>query len=97
MIGGSGSDTLNAGSGATTMTGGAGANVFDVLLGRSSGSVVISDMSSTDTLNIFGYNDAATQATINAATGSSFTLSDGTTVTFQNVTVASVASHIKVT
>ena len=95
---GSGSDTLVGGFGVSSMTGGAGANVFAVCNRGSYGGVVvdITDMTSTDTLAIFGYDVAQTNAAIASATGNSFTLSDGTIINFQNVTVASVASHIKV-
>jgi hypothetical protein len=43
-----------------------------------------------------GYGVAQTNAAIAGATGSSFTLSDGTTITFANVAVSSIASSIKV-
>jgi hypothetical protein len=78
------------------MTGGAGADFFFALSGHTKGAVDITDMTSADSLGIFGYDVAKTNAAIAGATGSSFTLSDGTVITFENVLVSSVSSHIKV-
>ena len=98
MFGGGGADTLVAGGSFSQLTGNGGADVFVVLAGRNTGIVSITDMTAAaDTLIISGYNTAATRAAITAAGNSSaVTLSDGTTIVFQNVSVSSVSSKILV-
>jgi Ca2+-binding RTX toxin-like protein len=97
LVGGAGSDILTAGSGSVTMTGGGGANDFNVIASRGPASITITDMNSSDFVQIFGYgaaNEATNQTALNAATGSSFSLTDGTTITFLNTTVSAVKSNI---
>jgi Ca2+-binding RTX toxin-like protein len=98
IVGGSGSDTLVAGSGSVTMTGNGGANYFDIIASRGPATVTITDMNTSDFVQIFGYGATQGQivATINAATGASFSLTDGTTITFLNTTVSAVKGNIGV-
>jgi Ca2+-binding RTX toxin-like protein len=96
MIGGSGNDTMVAGAGAgsTTMTGGAGNNAFVFFKQATGGaSDVISDFNSNDSVDIEKYASTGSASALqNAATvgsgGVTLTLSDGTSVTFSNLTNA---------
>jgi len=101
MLGGTGNDTMLAGSapGSTTMTGGGGTDVFVFFKQASKGTDVITDFNANDSVFIEGYastgsasalQNAATVAGAGAAGGAGLqlTLSDGTTVTFSNVTNA---------
>lgn len=98
MIGGSGNDTMVAGAGAgsVTMTGGAGSDVY-AFFKNSVATDVVKDFASGESIFIEGYatTSSAAQllanATVNGAAGPGVTLglSDGTTITFSNLTSAS--------
>jgi Ca2+-binding RTX toxin-like protein len=93
MIAGSGNDTLIAGlaAGSTTMTGGSGSDAF-VFFKQAVGGAhdVINDFTASDSVFIEGYGPGSASALQNAssvsANGLTLTLSDGTTVTFSNLT-----------
>jgi hypothetical protein len=93
MVGGSGADTLVGGSaaGSTVMTGGGGDNAF-VFFKQAAGGAhdIITDFSANDSVYIEGYA-AGTASGLQAAStvtasGLMLSLSDGTTITFSNVT-----------
>jgi len=95
MIGGSGNDTMlaGAGTGSVTMTGGAGSDVF-VFFKNSVATDVVKDFTAGDSIFIEGYatTGSAAQLQSNATVsgaGVTLGLSDGTTVTFSNLTSAS--------
>ena len=93
LIAGSGNDTLIAGSapGSTTMTGGNGSDAF-VFFKQAVGGAhdVINDFTAGDSVFIEGYGAGSAATLQNAssvsANGLTLTLSDGTTVTFSNLT-----------
>jgi Ca2+-binding RTX toxin-like protein len=93
MIAGSGNDTLVAGlaAGSTTMTGGAGSDAF-VFFKQAVGGAhdVVNDFTASDSVYIEGYgagSAAALQAASSVGSGGlTLTLSDGTTITFSNLT-----------
>ena len=93
MVGGSGSDTLVAGSapGSEIMTGGGGADAFVFFKQVAGGaSDIITDFNANDAVYIEGYGPGSASAlqaasTVTAA-GLTLTLSDGTTITFSNLT-----------
>ena len=93
LIAGSGNDTLIAGSapGSTTMTGGGGSDAF-VFFKQAVGGAhdVINDFTAGDSVFIEGYGAGSAATLQNAssvsANGLTLTLSDGTTVTFSNLT-----------
>jgi Ca2+-binding RTX toxin-like protein len=96
MIAGSGNDTLIAGvaGGSTTMTGGSGADAF-VFFKQAAGGAhdVINNFTASDSVYIEGYGPGSAgllQATSSVGAGGlTLTLSDGTSVTFSNLTSAS--------
>jgi Ca2+-binding RTX toxin-like protein len=96
MNAGSGNDTLIAGSapGSVTMTGGSGSDAF-VFFKQAAGGAkdVINNFTANDSVFIEGYaagSAAALQAAATVGTGGvTLTLSDGTSVTFSNLTSAS--------
>jgi Ca2+-binding RTX toxin-like protein len=94
MIAGSGNDTLIAGSaaGSTTMTGGSGNDAF-VFFRQAVGGAndVITNFAANDSVYIEGYAATGSAAAMQSAAvvssaGLSLTLSDGTTITFSNLT-----------
>lgn len=89
LVGGSGNDILWAGTGAETMTGGAGANFFQFVNGSAGGTDVVTDLTSSDVVNLVGYGANAAAAAIASATvsggSSTIQLSDATKITFLNV------------
>jgi Ca2+-binding RTX toxin-like protein len=97
IIAGSGNDTLVAGGGpgATTMTGGSGTDTFVFFKQASAGGPdIIANFTASDRVFIEGYaSTGSASALVNsAAVGSgnvTLTLSDGTTVTFANLSSAS--------
>ena len=102
LVGGSGADTLIAGTGAATMTGGSGAdNLFLFSNGMAGGSATITDFGSAagNMVGLFGYGANAVQTALASATattdgsGSNVVLSDNTTITFSNLTVAQLQQH----
>jgi hypothetical protein len=96
LIGGSGNDTvINGsvlyGSGSVTMTGGAGSNAFAFFKQNVGGAKdVITDFTANDTIYIQGYAPgSAAELQSNATVGAdglTLHLSDGTTVSFSNLT-----------
>jgi hypothetical protein len=96
MLGGSGNDTMvaGAGPGSTTMTGAGGSNAF-VFFKQAAGGAkdMVTDFNSNDSVYIEGYGSGSASALQAAATvgtgGVTLTLSDGTSVTFSNLTSAS--------
>jgi hypothetical protein len=97
MNAGSGNDTLIAGSGAGSfnMTGGSGADAF-VFFKQAAGGAhdIINNFTQADSVFIEGYSTANSavslqQAATVGAGGLTLTLSDGTAVTFSNLTSAS--------
>jgi Ca2+-binding RTX toxin-like protein len=113
MMGGSGSDFLlggvNTGSiggagsvvGGTTMTGGAGNNVFLFTSGLVNGGDIVQDFGATDTLALSGYGTAeganALARATTAGTNTTLTLSDGTSISFVNTSIAQLQGHISST
>jgi len=108
MTGGSGNDTMiaGAGTGSVTMTGGAGSNAFAFFAQSTVGGPakdVVTDFNSLDSVFIEGYSSTGSAAALlqNATLGAggvgvTLTLSDGSTVTFSNLTSASALSgHLK--
>ncbi len=99
LIAGSGSDTLvaGAGPGSATMTGGSGSDTF-VFFKQAAGGAkdVINNFTASDSVFIEGYGAGSAAALLQAATvgagGVTLTLSDGTTVTFSNLTSTSALS-----
>jgi Ca2+-binding RTX toxin-like protein len=92
LIGGSGSDTLiGAQGGSRRMTGGGGDDAF-VFFKRAIGGAadIIADFSAHDAVYIEGYGSGSAAELQRAATvgpgGLTLTLSDGTTITFSNLT-----------
>jgi Ca2+-binding RTX toxin-like protein len=93
MNAGSGNDTLIAGSaaGSTIMNGGSGSDAF-VFFKQAAGGAhdIISNFTQSDSVYIEGYGAGSASALQQAATvgagGLTLTLSDGTTVTFSNMT-----------
>ena len=94
MTAGSGNDTLIAGSaaGSTNMTGGSGADAF-VFFKQAVGGAhdIITDFSQADSVYIEGYAASGSAAALQQAAtvgagGLTLTLSDGTSVTFSNLT-----------
>ena len=104
MIGGSGNDTMvaGAGPGSSTMTGGGGSNVF-AFFEQAAGAAkdVVTDFNSNDTIYIEGFAKTGSAAALlqNATVGAggvTLTLSDGTSVTFSNLTsTASLVGKIQ--
>jgi Ca2+-binding RTX toxin-like protein len=90
LIGGSGADTSIGGSGAATMQGGSGADMFAFIEGCAGSHDVILNFDAADKIDLIGYGphaDAralASQAVCGMAV--TVTLSDSTTITFDNVT-----------
>jgi len=104
MIGGSGNDTMvaGAGTGSVTMTGGLGSNDFAFFKQAAGGAKdVVTDFNSSDAVFIEGYSPTVSAATLlqNATVGAggvTLTLSDGTSVTFSNLTsTAALAGKIQ--
>lgn len=93
LIAGSGNDTLVAGQGpgSATMTGGSGSDTF-VFFKQAAGGAhdVVSNFTASDSVFIEGYGAGSAAALLQAATvgagGVTLTLSDGTSVTFSNLT-----------
>jgi Ca2+-binding RTX toxin-like protein len=113
MTGGSGNDFLlggvNTGSiggagsvdGGTTMTGGAGNDVFLFTQGLVNGGDIVQDFSANDVLALTGYGAAEganALATADTAGGTTtLTLSDGTSISFVNTSIAQLQGHISST
>jgi Ca2+-binding RTX toxin-like protein len=99
LIAGSGADTLVAGSGpgSATMTGGSGSDTF-VFFKQAAGGAkdVVNNFTPNDSVFIEGYAAGSAAALLQAATvgagGVTLTLSDGTSVTFSNLTSPSQLS-----
>jgi Ca2+-binding RTX toxin-like protein len=96
MIGGSGIDTMFAGAGSGTLTGGANDDIFAFFNSATEGTNQrITDFGTGNDIVIFsGYSsvDSASSLVNNATVSGSGVivgLSDGTTVTFSNLTAAS--------
>jgi Ca2+-binding RTX toxin-like protein len=91
MVGSTGPDTFYGGSGFATMTGNGGTDlfVFGNTAGHTGGTDIITDFNSSDTFLLSGYgaNAAATAFADATYTGgnSVVTLTDGTTITFDNI------------
>jgi Ca2+-binding RTX toxin-like protein len=91
MVGSTGPDTFYGGSGYATMTGDGGADVFVFgnTTGHTGGTDIITDFNSSDVFLVSGYgsNAAATAFASAAYSGgnSVVKLSDGTTITFDNI------------
>jgi len=86
IVGGTGTDAFIAGVGSDTFTGGGGSNTFFFLAANTAGAHdYITNLASTDTVGLFGYNEAG--STTSVADGSiTLTLSDKTEITFVGVT-----------
>ncbi len=113
MTGGSGSDFLlggvNTGSiggagsvvGGTTMTGGAGNNVFLFTSGLVNGGDIVQDFGGNDILALSGYGAAEGANALSKATTAggttTLTLSDGTSISFVNTSIAQLQGHISST
>jgi Ca2+-binding RTX toxin-like protein len=97
MLGSTGNDIFYGGDGFATITGNGGADAFifgNEGDGHQGGQVTITDWTSSDNFVVVDYGANAAQDAVNAATvtdaGLTATLSDGTTIIFQNVTDPSV-------
>ena len=93
LIGGLGNDTLVGGVGTTTLTGGAGQNVFEFTKVLGGGSATVTDFTSSDSVVLQGYGGTVPTPT---ASGSNtiLSLSDGTKITFLNVSTSALTGHI---
>ena len=92
LVGGAGNDTFFGGNAAATMTGGAGDNVFAFFKFLGTGTDVITDFNSNDSVLAAGYgNQAATliQDAVTTNGSTSITLSDGTKITFSGMSSSS--------
>ena len=89
MVGGSGSDTMLGGAGSDTMTAGANATFFFSLSGTGVGADVITNFVSTNSLFLKGYNQAQSTFGHNSGGALTLNLSDGTQLTFSNLTTSS--------
>jgi Ca2+-binding RTX toxin-like protein len=102
LVAGHGSDTLSGGQGfgsVALMESGSGADIFNFTNGRSGGQDTITGFKATDTLQFSNYGlNAATALSDSFVSGGNliFNLSDGTSITMQNVTNVS-QSQIKAT
>jgi serralysin len=86
LVGGVGTDYINAGAGSDTMVGNGGANTFfffKTVVGPSANDF-ISDFSSRDNVLLVGYGPGFTTSTTGGST--TITLSDNTKITFSGVT-----------
>ena len=92
LVGGAGNDTFFGGNASATMTGGAGDNVFAFFKFLGTGTDVITDFNSNDSVFASGYGDQAATLIQNAVTANgstSVTLSDGTKITFTGMSSSS--------
>ncbi|MGC8476367.1 MAG: beta strand repeat-containing protein [Acetobacteraceae bacterium] len=92
LVGGSGNDTFFGGNANATMTGGAGNNVFAFFKFLGTGTDLITDFNSNDTVFASGYGGSAATLIQNAVTSNgstSITLSDGTKITFAGMSSSS--------
>jgi Ca2+-binding RTX toxin-like protein len=96
LVSGSGADVFWAGTGSDTMTGGAGADAFNFVRSFAGGTDVITDFTSSDTVNLIGYGAAAAATAIANATvsggSSTIQLADSTKITFVNVSSLSTTN-----
>lgn len=92
LVGGSGDDTLQAGVGSETLTGGAGDNLFLFNASTDGGTITITDFlgSSGNNIAFSGYSPSDIQTALQSGTEAdgnyTVTLSDNTSITFDNVT-----------
>jgi Ca2+-binding RTX toxin-like protein len=101
FAGGSGTDQITGGLGADTYVGGTGqatvnavgsSNLFRFVDGSSGGSMLVNDLTNASQVHIslagYGPNEAATALAgqVSGANSVTLTLSDNTTITFQNIT-----------
>lgn len=91
VSGGAGNDFLGSQGGDSTLTGGGGTDIFDFFSGGSVGNDVVTDFTSDDYLYLNGLTDTGTAS--DGAGGTTMTLSDGTTIDFQNASSID-SSHI---
>lgn len=96
VIGGSGNDTLFGGSGNDILTGGTGADTFAFVSGN--GQDTITDFNTADdTLDLTAFNItsfAALQGMMSQQGGNTLIMLDDTTITLENVTVASITGDV---
>jgi Ca2+-binding RTX toxin-like protein len=92
LTGGAGNDTIQAGVGSETLTGGAGDNLFLFNSATDGGTITIADFlaSSGNNVAFSGYSPSDIQSALQSGTESdgnyTVTLSDNTSITFDNVT-----------
>jgi Ca2+-binding RTX toxin-like protein len=101
LMGGAGTDFINAGSGSDTLVGGGGQNDFFFIkaLGGPAANDVVSDFSAIDTVFLLNYGSGEAGAAVAGATtaggSTTITLSDNTKITFTGVTdPATLNGHI---
>jgi Ca2+-binding RTX toxin-like protein len=92
ITGSQGADTYSGGSGQATVNAIGSSNVFQFVHGQAGGSVLVNDLTNAGQVSIvlsgYGPNEAANAVAGQSATASSVTisLSDGTAITFENIT-----------
>jgi hypothetical protein len=101
LMGGAGTDFINAGSGSDTLVGGGGQNDFFFIkaLGGPAANDVVGDFSAIDTVFLLNYGSGEAGAAVAGATtaggSTTITLSDNTKITFTGVTdPAALNGHI---
>jgi Ca2+-binding RTX toxin-like protein len=101
LIGGVGTNYLNAGEGSDTLLGGGGVNDFFFIssFGGPTSNHVIGNFSALDTVILLNYGSGAASAALATATAAggstTITLSDSTRITFTGVTsAAALNGHI---
>ena len=104
LVAGSGNDLLSAGdaTGGDTMVGGSGADLMLFTHGTFTGTAVVINFSSADTIFLSGYNAAAGGNQANMALAdatqaggdTTIALADGTHITFVDATTAQLQGHL---
>jgi hypothetical protein len=95
LIGGSYYDWFIGGAGNATMEGGSGHNFFQFIAGQGGGNDLITNWNSNDLIQIYNYapNTVREKTAGGAAV---ITLPDGTTITVQGQSLASLQGHIQI-
>ena len=98
ITGGLGSNTYVAGTGQETINAAGSSNLFELIKGAGGGTTLVNNLTNTSQVHIalsgFGPGEAANAVATQSSTANSVTatLSDGTTITFANITHLSAAN-----